>query len=344
MKEKYACAICGEQKKERRYETTDGKSICFHCIYKWLGKVPDDIAQSDKEKGEFYTLELTYNPHYQKSKLSFSQMRNMIEDYQSIPRILNEVTTIWWTSTAGILYQRFCDRCGVEFPKSDESELCQQCKKKRVIKKKENPRTVILGDPQCSCTVNFERRLIDVHLGGALGLLGIDRTRTFGFGELHSYEYFENTESIIKGGSGLGRAIVGGLVFGGAGAIVGAITKKKKEDQVINDMRILMTFQDTFTGEVYTSSIGIVDTGWLALRRGTDKYVKFFAKIRTMLATLDEVYAIGHPKEQYNEQETEIVVERQSYTDELRVLKNLLDEGIITLEEFNAKKRKILGI
>ncbi len=32
------------------------------------------------------------------------------------------------------------------------------------------------------------------------------------------------------------------------------------------------------------------------------------------------------------------------YTDELRKLKTLLDEGIITEEEFNLKKRMLLGI
>lgn len=40
------------------------------------------------------------------------------------------------------------------------------------------------------------------------------------------------TEEIIKENSGTGRAIVGGLLFGGAGAVVGAVTAKDKKKTI----------------------------------------------------------------------------------------------------------------
>lgn len=40
----------------------------------------------------------------------------------------------------------------------------------------------------------------------------------------------------------------------------------------------------------------------------------------------------------------ENVIESKSVTDEIKEYKALMDEGIITQEEFESKKRKLLGI
>lgn len=54
--------------------------------------------------------------------------------------------------------------------------------------------------------------------------------------DILEFEYIENGTSQVKGG--LGRALVGGALFGGVGAIVGGITGTRNTKKVINEMKI----------------------------------------------------------------------------------------------------------
>ncbi|WP_079709961.1 hypothetical protein [Paraliobacillus ryukyuensis] len=55
------------------------------------------------------------------------------------------------------------------------------------------------------------------------------------------FELIEDGESLAKGG--IGRALVGGALFGGAGAIVGGITGRKNESYC-RDMKIKLTINN----------------------------------------------------------------------------------------------------
>lgn len=54
--------------------------------------------------------------------------------------------------------------------------------------------------------------------------------------KINSYELVENGTSISSGG--LGRVAIGALAFGGVGAIVGAVTGKKKDNTIIEHLNI----------------------------------------------------------------------------------------------------------
>ena len=58
----------------------------------------------------------------------------------------------------------------------------------------------------------------------------------FKFNEISDYELLENGTTVASGG--LGRAIIGGALLGGAGAIVGGVTGQKKTKKII-DMLVL---------------------------------------------------------------------------------------------------------
>lgn len=51
------------------------------------------------------------------------------------------------------------------------------------------------------------------------------------YDEIVSFELLENGNSVTKGG--LGRAVAGGLLFGGVGAIVGGVTGEKKQKRFV---------------------------------------------------------------------------------------------------------------
>lgn len=124
---------------------------------------------------------------------------------------------------------------------------------------------------------------------------------------------------------GLTRAAVGGLAFGGFGAVVGATTGKKTFTEVTT-MAITLIFKDGYTHDI--------------------KFITTPTKVNTLTYKLDE-------KEFYkwcnqldliiNTQEQIPEPDNDQFNDLIK-LKELLDANVITQEDFDAKKKQILGI
>lgn len=131
----------------------------------------------------------------------------------------------------------------------------------------------------------------------------------------------------IKKHHGITRAVVGGVIAGPVGALVGAGTGGKEFESAkrlgftlnLTDNRfvdiLLITTEtklDSFTGKI-----------------ASDEYNKLIGKFDQILAANTQA-------------QTGSV--SPSTPDELRKYKELLDEGIITQEEFDAKKKELLGL
>lgn len=75
------------------------------------------------------------------------------------------------------------------------------------------------------------------------GILGGKKNpKIYNFSDISSYELIEDNDTIIKGG--LGRAVVGGALLGGVGAIVGGTTGKKTSKKQINKLYVKITVND----------------------------------------------------------------------------------------------------
>lgn len=75
---------------------------------------------------------------------------------------------------------------------------------------------------------------------------------THNYSDIVSFELLEDGKSVAEGG--LKRALVGGVLFGGAGAIVGGITGKKT-NEVCNSLKIKVTISNTGFPVTYISLI-----------------------------------------------------------------------------------------
>lgn len=64
----------------------------------------------------------------------------------------------------------------------------------------------------------------------------------YNFSDLISYELLEDDSQLVSGG--VGQALVAGAVFGGAGAIAGGITGKRKTKKVVESLIVKMTLND----------------------------------------------------------------------------------------------------
>lgn len=141
----------------------------------------------------------------------------------------------------------------------------------------------------------------------------------YSFDEVDSYEYITiKGETVTRKKGVLGRAIVGGLVAGAAGAVIGGVTAGTTTD-ITPDRKKIKVYLTTQAGKVQEISSNF-------------PYPQGFTEFLDS-CILGEVYG-----------ETSQPVTTTSAADELLKFKNLCDMGVISQEEFEAKKKQLLGL
>lgn len=151
----------------------------------------------------------------------------------------------------------------------------------------------------------------------------------FNFDQIIDFELLEDGESIASGG--LGRAAVGALTFGAAGAVLGGITGKKKTKGTCTSMEIKITVKGYSRPTFYIKLINSETKKDSLVYKATEKTAQDILSalqliVDTQNAASDSVQSVS-----------------SSSADEIRKFKELLDDGIITEEEFNSKKKELLG-
>lgn len=149
------------------------------------------------------------------------------------------------------------------------------------------------------------------------------------YSEILNYEVVEDGNSISKGG--VGRAIVGGLLFGGIGAIVGGVTGHKSKS-TCNRLEVIINLNN-INNPLEKITLISAET-----KKDSIVYKSAIQQAQEITALL-EIICNGNIKnvEQSNIQQT-------SEADEILKYKKLLDQEIITKEEFEAKKKQLLNI
>jgi|SRR5690625_1820924 len=100
--------------------------------------------------------------------------------------------------------------------------------------------------------------------------------KVYNYSDIVDFELLEDGESIAKGG--IGRALVGGALFGGTGAVVGAITRKNKEYS--NSIRIKITIDDLSNPVVYLDFINH------RVKVTSDHYKNAYEQAQKIMSTL----------------------------------------------------------
>ncbi|WP_273751786.1 SHOCT domain-containing protein [Leuconostoc mesenteroides] len=159
----------------------------------------------------------------------------------------------------------------------------------------------------------------------------LDRHHLYKYSDLISYNPTTLQGSIEKH-HGLTRAAVGGVMFGGAGAIVGAATGHKKFSSV-SKMYITVSFSDGLSKKINFIS---ADTKTNSLT-----YITAEKSFNAFIGILDSIIADNEKDKSVPSIGTKNVSDIEN---ELISLKKLLDAGIITKEDFESKKKMLLGI
>ncbi len=167
------------------------------------------------------------------------------------------------------------------------------------------------------------------------GFLGKTKNpRIHSYDDVLDFELLEDGGSIAKGG--LGRAVAGGLLFGGVGAVVGGVTGKKKSKQTCTSLKIKITLNDMTTPTEYINLITTETKKSSFIYQTCEKQAQ---EILSLFQVMCE-----QNKNAQEELQSNSVIQEISSADEIKKYKTLLDDGIITQEEFDAKKKQLLGL
>lgn len=162
------------------------------------------------------------------------------------------------------------------------------------------------------------------------GLFG--GTQMMPYSMILDYELLEDGSSVTKGGASIGRAAVGGFLFGPAGLIIGGVTGKRKQKDFCTTMQIKITLNNPQTPTAYIKFI-------------TSKTKKSGVAYKAACKNAQEVLSLLNVITNAPETETSATATATiSPADEIKKYKELLDSGAITKEEFEAKKKQLLGL
>ena len=154
----------------------------------------------------------------------------------------------------------------------------------------------------------------------------------YSYDDIVDFELIEDGSSIVSGG--VGRAVVGGMLFGGVGAVVGGVTGKKKAKQTCTSLMVKITVNNTACPVEYIKLISAetAKNGFV--------YKAAFQNAQEIISLLQVICSQRRSASADPQTHTQTL----SPAEEIRKYKELLDDGIITAEEFQAKKKQLLGL
>lgn len=151
----------------------------------------------------------------------------------------------------------------------------------------------------------------------------------FAYDDLLSYKVVEDGDSVQQK-HGVGRAVGGTILFGPVGGIVGALTGKSKTKKFVTDLHIDVALKNHEKSSYSISIIsGKTKPGMIldASRKSATEIAAFFDQI---LGAKDNRSSITDSKDD------PVAL--------LREYKSLLDDEVITQDEFDEKKKELLGM
>ena len=160
--------------------------------------------------------------------------------------------------------------------------------------------------------------------------------KTYNFSDLINYEVYENGKSQLQGRAG--SALIGGAFFGLGGLIVGS-SMSRNINEKCNQLKLIIRLNDFNCPQIVITYIDNVDwdkNGWI-YRNMKENLQAVCSMLEYMLneKTLEQSAMI---------KQEEKGIETKSNKEQLQELKEMLDDGLITQEDFEQKKKQILGL
>ena len=181
-----------------------------------------------------------------------------------------------------------------------------------------------------------------------LVIIGRDKMhKSLNYSDIIEVSYIENGDQLFSKSTGrtVGGAIVGGVLMGGAGAVVGGLSGDSKQNKVVKNMDIKILLRNT---DETSCILHFMDSSNpLKTKEATDKshYEEFLNnanKAKDLLSVIiDDVKQTATQSAPVISQPA--APQSISVADELMKLAKLKADGILTEEEFVSQKKLLLG-
>ena len=155
--------------------------------------------------------------------------------------------------------------------------------------------------------------------------------KIYSFNDIMESEIVVDGNTLVKTSttSTIGRALVGGVLTGGVGAVIGGVTGKKSHNEVVKNIDLKICINDS---ENPFYKIRFLD---VECKKGDFTYKDGYEKAEKWHGIVSTFIKQSEVNENKNTSES-------SNINDLLKLKELLDSGLITKKEFNEQKKKLL--
>ena len=162
------------------------------------------------------------------------------------------------------------------------------------------------------------------------------------YSDIVSISYEENGNNVYN--KSLGGAVVGGLLFGGVGAIVGGNTAKATQNKEVSSMSIKILLKSTSDSAIILTIYNgpTLKTKETADRMHYEGLMKEVTGIKDIFSIIIDI--TDKSNSLIASSPTPLMSSTSSVADELAKLAKLKDAGILSEEEFNAQKSKLLNL
>lgn len=146
--------------------------------------------------------------------------------------------------------------------------------------------------------------------------------------DIEDFSVIENGKSIVK--SGAASAAAGGILFGPTGAIVGGLLTRGNKKESCSMLKVSIAIKNESRKEIVLINTKTkADSTFYKLSQGS---------LKSIVTKLDKILS---PSTVNTRPVEKPIV---SSADEIRKFKQLLDDGILTQEEFETKKKELLNL
>ena len=153
------------------------------------------------------------------------------------------------------------------------------------------------------------------------------------YSDLIDFELLEDDESLVKGG--FGKALVGGAIGGTTGAIIGSAGSRRVKQNVT---RLEVKIR---TNDFQHPQYSIQFIKGFALPKSSPTYKTYYDEAQEVIGVLNYIAKNGNDAPPLQEPAAE---SSDGMAAKLRELHRLKVDGIITDEEFEAKKKELLNV
>jgi energy-coupling factor transporter transmembrane protein EcfT len=155
------------------------------------------------------------------------------------------------------------------------------------------------------------------------------------YSEVINYEVYENGSSVVKGTAG--EALIGGAFFGLTGMIVGASASRTITENC-SSLQLAIRLND-----INNSQILIQFVGATPIDKASEEYKKLKDNLKEACSVIE--YILNN-RDLQNAVPTEMVMPKQesSKLEQLKEYKNMLNEGLLTIDEYNKLKQQLLSL